>query len=149
MFVLFLQIFFALILIMVRLIADYILFQKIKDNRRADKISAGPQSHILEGVTWDEANQITKDSNVSSSGASDHVVLMGAASKGIIQRGYQHNATVYKTPYAKNPFDSVTDDELNDYKKTVERKRHGDCKLSEAMHILYVNGFKIIIHSRH
>lgn len=62
------------------------------------------------------------------SGASDHVVLMGAASKGIIQRGYQHNATVYKAPYAKNPFDSVTDDELNDYKKTIERKRHGDCK---------------------
>lgn len=53
---------------------------------------------------------------------------MGAASKGIIQRGYQHNATVYKAPYAKNPFDCVTDDELNDYKKTVERKRHGDCE---------------------
>lgn len=59
----------------------------------------------------------------------DHVVLMGAASKGIIQRGYQHNATVYKTPYAKNPFDSVTDDELKEYKRTVDRKRHGDCKL--------------------
>ncbi|XP_037032848.1 protein hu-li tai shao isoform X3 [Bradysia coprophila] len=99
------------------------LQQLIKDNRRADKISAGPQSHILEGVTWDEASRI-KDANVS--GASDHVVLMGAASKGIIQRGYQHNATVYKAPYAKNPFDSVTDDELNDYKKTIERKRHGD-----------------------
>lgn len=53
---------------------------------------------------------------------------MGAASKGIIQRGYQHNATVYKAPYAKNPFDCVTDDEINDYKKTVERKRHGDCE---------------------
>lgn len=58
----------------------------------------------------------------------DHVVLMGAASKGIIQRGYQHNATVYKTPYAKNPFDSVTDDELKEYKRTVEKKRAGDCK---------------------
>lgn len=34
------------------------------------------------------------------------------------------------SPYAKNPFDSVTDDELNEYKKTVERKRiHGECKL--------------------
>lgn len=55
---------------------------------------------------------------------------MGAASKGIIQRGYQHNATVYKTPYAKNPFDSVTDDELNEYKKGVEKRSHGgDCKL--------------------
>lgn len=102
---------------------------QIKDNRRADKISAGPQSHILEGVTWDEASRI-KDANVS--GTSDHVVLMGAASKGIIQRGYQHNATVYKAPYAKNPFDSVTDDELNDYKKTIERKRHGDCKCGWA-----------------
>jgi hypothetical protein len=26
---------------------------------------------------------------------------VGAASKGIIQRDYQHNATVYKSPYAK------------------------------------------------
>lgn len=51
---------------------------------------------------------------------------MGAASKGIIQRGYQHNATVYKTPYAKNPFDSVTDDELKEYKRTIEKKRAGD-----------------------
>jgi len=49
---------------------------------------------------------------------------MGAASKGIIQRSYQHNATVYKTPYAKNPFDSVTDDELHE----LERKHiHGEC----------------------
>lgn len=53
---------------------------------------------------------------------------MGAASKGIIQRGYQHNATVYKTPYAKNPFDSVTDDDIKEYKRTVDRKRAGDCK---------------------
>lgn len=54
---------------------------------------------------------------------------MGAASKGIIQRGYQHNATCYKTPYAKNPFDSVTDDELKEYKRTVDKKRAGDCEL--------------------
>ncbi|XP_055318220.1 protein hu-li tai shao isoform X1 [Sitodiplosis mosellana] len=118
------------------------LQQLIKDNRRADKISAGPQSHILEGVTWDEANRI-KDA--TTSGANDHVVLMGAASKGIIQRGYQHNATVYKAPYAKNPFDCVTDDEINDYKKTVERKRHGDYtdtdfSESEALSSLQISG---------
>ncbi|XP_067622048.1 protein hu-li tai shao-like [Eurosta solidaginis] len=97
----------------------------IKDNRRADTISAGPQSHILEGVTWDEANRIN-EATVSPAG--DHVVLMGAASKGIIQRGYQHNAAGYKAPYAKNPFDNVTDDELNEYKRTVERKKsiHGE-----------------------
>lgn len=64
------------------------------------------------------------------------MVLMGAASKGIIQRGYQHNATVYKTPYAKNPFDSVTDDELKEYKRTVDKKRAGDCK---------IRGFHLVI----
>ncbi|KAM7342839.1 adducin 1-like protein hts isoform 1-T4 [Cochliomyia hominivorax] len=119
--------------------------QQIKDNRRADKISAGPQSHILEGVTWDEANRI-KDATVSSAG--DHVVLMGAASKGIIQRGFQHNAAVYKAPYAKNPFDNVTDDELNEYKRTVERKKksiHGeytdtDFSESEALSSLQTSG---------
>lgn len=102
--------------------------EQIKENRRAEKISAGPQSHILEGVTWDEANRI-KDATVSATG--DHVVLVGAASKGIIQRNFQHNATVYKAPYAKNPFDNVTDDELNEYKRTVERKKksiHGECR---------------------
>ncbi|XP_017072835.1 protein hu-li tai shao isoform X1 [Drosophila eugracilis] len=113
--------------------------QLIKDNRRADKISAGPQSHILEGVTWDEASRL-KDATVSQTG--DHVVMMGAASKGIIQRGFQHNATVYKAPYAKNPFDNVTDDELNEYKRTVERKKksvHGeytDTDFSESEAVL-------------
>ncbi|EDW02121.1 GH20071 [Drosophila grimshawi] len=121
------------------------LQQQIKDNRRADVISAGPQSHILEGVTWDEANRI-KDATVSQTG--DHVVLMGAASKGIIQRGFQHNATVYKAPYAKNPFDNVTDDELNEYKRTVERKKksiHGeytdtDFSESEALNSMQAAG---------
>lgn len=86
----------------------------------------------MEGVTWDEANRI-KDASVSATG--DQVVLMGAASKGIIQRGYQHNATVYKAPYAKNPFDSVTDDELNEYKKNISKRSHGgDCKLISIFH---------------
>lgn len=113
--------------------------QLIKDNRRADKISAGPQSNILESVTWDEANRI-RDATISSAG--DHVVLMGAASKGIIQRGFQHNATVYKAPYSRNPFDNVTDDELNEYKRTVEKKKksiHGeytDTDLSESAEVI-------------
>ncbi|XP_044737233.1 protein hu-li tai shao isoform X2 [Chrysoperla carnea] len=107
------------------------LQQQIKDYRRADKISAGPQSHILEGVSWEEAKKM-QDATVTQTG--DHVVLVGAASKGIIQRGYQHNAMVYKTPYAKNPFDAVTDEELDEYKKVVERKARGeyDTDLSES-----------------
>lgn len=56
---------------------------------------------------------------------------MGAASKGIIQRGYQHNATVYSAPYARNPFDHVTDTDIDEYRRTVERKqRPGDCECS-------------------
>ncbi|XP_050312937.1 protein hu-li tai shao isoform X2 [Anthonomus grandis grandis] len=97
--------------------------QQIKDYRRADKISAGPQSHILEGVTWEEARKM-QDAAVTQTG--DQVVLMGAASKGIIQRGHQHNAMVYKSPYAKNPFDCVTDEELEDYKRVVEKKSKGE-----------------------
>lgn len=31
---------------------------QIKDYRRAEKISAGPQSHILEGVSWEEAKKM-------------------------------------------------------------------------------------------
>jgi len=65
-----------------------------------------------------------KDATISGTG--EQVVLVGAASKGIIQRGFQHNAMVYKTPYAKNPFDAVTDQELDQYKREIERKQKGD-----------------------
>ncbi|XP_014280325.1 protein hu-li tai shao isoform X6 [Halyomorpha halys] len=99
------------------------LQQQIKENRRADKITSGPQSHILEGVTWEEAKKL-QDANISMTG--DQVILVGAASKGIIQRGFQHNATVYKSPYAKNPFDSVSEQELEEYKNVVTRKQKGD-----------------------
>nr|XP_045592625.1 protein hu-li tai shao-like isoform X5 [Procambarus clarkii] len=95
----------------------------IKENRRIGNISAGPTSHLLEGVTWDEARRMQ---DASMSAATDHVILVGAASKGIIQRDFQHNAVVYKTPYAKNPFDAVTDQELEEYKELVERKQRGD-----------------------
>ncbi|XP_028157078.1 protein hu-li tai shao-like [Ostrinia furnacalis] len=110
------------------------LQQQIKENRRADKISAGPQSHILEGVTWDEASKLVGE-DAANTHTGDHVVLMGAASKGIIQRGYQHNATVYSAPYARNPFDHVTDREIDEYRRVVERKQRGneyDTDLSES-----------------
>lgn len=79
----------------------------------------------MEGVTWEEAKKI-QDATVTQTG--DQVVLMGAASKGIIQRGFQHNATMYKSPYAKNPFDAVTDEELDEYKKVVEKRTKGECE---------------------
>jgi len=94
----------------------------IKENRRQGGISAGPQSHILEGVSWDEAQKL-QDANMSGTG--DHVVVVGAASKGIIQRDFQHHAMVYRTPYAKNPFDSVSDQEIEEYKRQVEQSQKG------------------------
>lgn len=59
----------------------------------------------------------------------DQVVLVGAASKGIIQREYQHNAMVYKSAYSKNPFDNITEQDLEEYKKIVERKQRGEIGL--------------------
>ena len=96
---------------------------QIKENRRIGNLSAGPTSHLLEGVTWDEVRRM-QDATISN--AADHTVLVGAASKGIIQRDFQHNAVVYKTPYAKNPFDCVSDQDLDDYKMLVERKQKGE-----------------------
>ncbi|CAB3375981.1 Hypothetical predicted protein [Cloeon dipterum] len=102
------------------------LQQQIKDNRRADKISAGPQSHILEGVSWEEAKKLQEANAAAQTTNNDQVILVGAASKGIIQRGFQHNAMVYKTPYAKNPFDQISDAEIEKYKRDVERKQRGE-----------------------
>ena len=51
---------------------------------------------------------------------------VGAASKGIIQRDFQHNATVYKSPYAKNPFDMVSNEELEEYKRIINNKTKRD-----------------------
>ena len=55
---------------------------------------------------------------------------VGAASKGIIQRDFQHHATVFRSAYAKNPFDNVTDDELREYQRVVDAKsRNGELRL--------------------
>lgn len=89
--------------------------KEMKQVRMQNKISGGPQSHILEGVTWEE---------VGRKQGENEVVLVGAASKGIIQREYQHNATVYKSAYAKNPFDNVTNQDLEEYKSEIEKKQH-------------------------
>nr|XP_042905596.1 protein hu-li tai shao isoform X3 [Parasteatoda tepidariorum] len=96
--------------------------KELKANRLKSKVTAGPQSNILEGVTWEEIRQMQDAANA----AGDQVVLVGAASKGIIQREFQHNAMVYKSAYSKNPFDNVTENDLEEYKKIVERKQRGE-----------------------
>ncbi|XP_035218260.1 protein hu-li tai shao-like isoform X3 [Stegodyphus dumicola] len=98
--------------------------KELKQNRMHSKITAGPQSSILDGVTWEEIKKMQDAQMTNATG--DHVVLVGAASKGIIQREFQHNAMVYKTAYAKNPFDNISDQDLEEYKKIVERKQRGE-----------------------
>jgi len=90
--------------------------RQIKDGYYTDKITAGYQSKILEGGVVE--GQLT-DGSLTQSG--DHIVVVGAASKGIIKREHQHNAIVYKSYYATNPFDKMSDDELKDYEDAVSR----------------------------
>lgn len=94
-------------------------YKAIRKEYYEEKVTAGPQSRILEGMTWEEAQKV-KDGHVS--GTSDSVIVVGAASKGIIQRDHQHNATIYKTYYAPNPFDNMSPEEIELYKKEVETK---------------------------
>lgn len=97
----------------------------MKELRMKNTISSGPQSQILDGVTWDELRQ-----GAGAEGAEgqkhEQTIIVGAASKGIIQRDHQHNAKVYKTAYAKNPFDNISDVELEEYKRIVDRKQRGE-----------------------
>ncbi|CAF4437299.1 unnamed protein product, partial [Rotaria magnacalcarata] len=44
--------------------------------------------------------------------SSEAVVIVGAASKGIIKRDQQNNAIVYKSYYAQNPFAHIDNDEI-------------------------------------
>lgn len=99
----------------------------MKAVRMQNTITSGPQSNILDGATWDEAKKTSEtmvDGNVTRT--TEHTMMVGAASKGIIQRDFQHNATVYKSAYSKNPFDNVSAQELEEYKQYVLKKERGE-----------------------
>merc|ERR1712079_105025 len=96
----------------------------MKEGRRLGGVHAGPESKVLDGVSWDEARQMA-DAHPSAVGE-PYGMKVGAASKGIIQRDFQHHATVFKSPYAKNPFDSVSNDELEEYKRIIDKKNKGE-----------------------
>jgi len=97
--------------------------KQIRKDYYEERVHAGPQSKVLEGATWEEAQKM-KDGTLSN--ASDSVVVIGAASKGIIQRDHQHNAVVYKSLYSPNPFENISEDELARYKEKVEGKTKGE-----------------------
>lgn len=81
-------------------------------------------SYLLLFCFYNTGTFVLQETLVNEHG--DQVVLVGAASKGIIQREYQHNAMVYKSAYSKNPFDNITEQDLEEYKKIVERKQRGE-----------------------
>merc|ERR1712021_281494 len=90
----------------------------MKEGRRAGGITAGPESKVLEGNDWEAPMQDGKT-------VVDHVdYKVGAASKGIIQRDFQHHATVFKSAYARNPFDNVSEDELAEYRRIIDAKNN-------------------------
>merc|ERR1712106_1188979 len=74
---------------------------------------------LHDGLSWEEAAP-------SSLGDQGYNMKVGAASKGIIQRDFQHHVTVFKSPYAKNPFDSVSNEELEEYKRIIGKKSQND-----------------------
>ena len=114
----------------------------MKEGRRLGGVHAGPESKVLDGLSWEEVKNM-QDAHTSQvtrvhiglvvtgicKGCLDafHQVdgygqmKIGAASKGIIQRDFQYHATVFKSAYAKNPFDSVSNDELEEYKRIIDR----------------------------
>ncbi|KRZ68124.1 Adducin-related protein 1 [Trichinella papuae] len=91
----------------------------LKEARRVDTVSAGPQSKVLEPVTWQEIDKL-KEAEVN---AVEEKVIIGAASKGIIERDFRHNAQIYQQLYQPNPFASETDEDIKAYLKEVEKKR--------------------------
>ncbi|XP_076435277.1 uncharacterized protein LOC143275160 isoform X2 [Babylonia areolata] len=93
--------------------------KSIRKDYYEEKVSAGPQSKILDGISaWDEMAK-TKDG--------EQTVVVGAASKGIIQRDHQHNAVVYRSYYAANPFENMTEEEIDAYKQGLEQgKQQGE-----------------------
>lgn len=69
---------------------------QMKEGRRAGGITAGPESKILEGMTWEEARNLQEAQRSYGYTGEGVDFKVGAASKGIIQRDFQHHATVFK-----------------------------------------------------
>ncbi|VDM77213.1 unnamed protein product [Strongylus vulgaris] len=90
----------------------------IKESGRLGTTTAGPQSQILDGVTYEEIARMRPDVD-GIVGQTDRTVLIGTASKGIIDRQHQHNAQVYRQLYAPNPFACETDEDIKKYMEEV------------------------------
>uniref|UniRef100_A0A5K3F582 Aldolase_II domain-containing protein n=1 Tax=Mesocestoides corti TaxID=53468 RepID=A0A5K3F582_MESCO len=127
--------------------------QKVREKYYKDVRNAGPKSKILEGLGLDDDDGTgdlegrpgdVRDGTASPAQVVSprgtllrldpsnpptlepgHVVVVGAVSKGIINRDQRHNVGLFQSVFSPNPFDQVTDDELERYKRNVERKAKG------------------------
>lgn len=59
------------------------------------------------------------------SGPGDRLITVGAVSKGIIRRDQQHNVGAYQATYQRNPFDSNTPEDVEQYLLEVKKKKQG------------------------
>ncbi|XP_025968503.1 alpha-adducin isoform X6 [Dromaius novaehollandiae] len=118
---------------------------KIREQNLQDIKTAGPQSQVLSGVVVDRS--LVQDAPLSDctetiegldhteqafSPAKSLSVRKGelvTASKAIIEKEYQPRVIVSTT--GPNPFNKLTDRELEEYRKEVERKQKGPEEPSE------------------
>ena len=89
----------------------------MKDDRDANKSNPGYHSRILDGMSQGDARKYAE-----VQGVNQNVV---AFSKGIIQKDYQKDAVLLTDYSAPNPFEAVTDDEVETYRRQAERRAQG------------------------
>ncbi|XP_071816562.1 protein hu-li tai shao-like [Apostichopus japonicus] len=94
-----------------------------EQERFGDETHPGPISEVLAGITYRDARR-TQPINPN--------VQVYAKSKGIIQREYQDEAALY-TAYASNPFTSMSEREIRDYKKEIAANTGQDVKEIELI----------------
>lgn len=74
--------------------------------------------------------QPDNDGTVGQSSTADRAILIGTASKGIIDRQFQHHAQVYHQIYAPNPFSVETDADIKKYVDMVKAKNSQSAPVS-------------------
>ncbi|CAD5219491.1 unnamed protein product [Bursaphelenchus xylophilus] len=84
---------------------------EIRENQVRGDTSPGPISQIFDGI-------LIKDQNPQF----QHFQTISTASKGIIDREFQHNARVFQHLYAPNPFSNLTNQDLEAYLDEIKLK---------------------------
>ncbi|XP_023441135.2 alpha-adducin isoform X5 [Dasypus novemcinctus] len=112
---------------------------KIREQNLQDIKTAGPQSQVLCGVVMDrslvqdaplsdctetiEGLELTEQTFSPARALSFRKGELVTASKAIIEKEYQPHVVVSTT--GPNPFNTLTDQELEEYRREVERKQRG------------------------